>query len=69
MISLILFPHASIHLAKCHLSLHLCSMKIREDFRKYVADRGIAEQYALAKCMEEKSKEVVEAKAKVNQPI
>jgi len=38
---------------------HFCSMKITEDVRKYVAERGIAEE-ALRKGIEEKSKEFVE---------
>jgi len=37
-----------------------CSMKITEDVRKYAAQHGIAEEEALKKGMEEKSKEFVE---------
>ena len=35
-------------------------MKITEDVRKYAAEHGIAEEEALKKGMEEKSKEFVE---------
>ncbi len=44
---------------------HFCSMKISEDVRKYAAEQGIAEEEALAKGMEEKSKEFVENGAEV----
>lgn len=36
---------------------HFCSMKITEDVRAYAAQQGVSEQEALAKGMEEKSKE------------
>jgi len=36
---------------------HFCSMKITEDVRKYAAEQGIAEEEALKKGMEEKSRE------------
>jgi phosphomethylpyrimidine synthase len=39
---------------------HFCSMKITEDVRKYAAEQGIAEEEALKKGMEEKSREFVE---------
>ena len=39
---------------------HFCSMKITEDVRKYVAEQGIAEDWALKKGMEEKSREFTE---------
>jgi phosphomethylpyrimidine synthase len=39
---------------------HFCSMKITEDVRKYAAEQGIAEQEALAKGMQEKSREFAE---------
>ena len=39
---------------------HFCSMKITEDVRKYAAELGIAEEEALKKSMEVKSKEFVE---------
>jgi phosphomethylpyrimidine synthase len=39
---------------------HFCSMKITEDVRKYAAEKGVAEQDALAKGLEEKSKEFAE---------
>jgi phosphomethylpyrimidine synthase len=35
-------------------------MKITEDVRKYAAEQGIAEQEALAKGMQEKSREFAE---------
>jgi phosphomethylpyrimidine synthase len=44
---------------------HFCSMKITEDVRKYAAEQGIAEEAALAKGMEEKSKEFVEKGSEV----
>ena len=44
---------------------HFCSMKITEDVRKYAAEQGIAEEAALQKGMEEKSKEFVEKGAEV----
>ena len=43
---------------------HFCSMKITEDVRKYAAEQGIAEEEALKKGMEEKSKEFVEKGAR-----
>ena len=39
---------------------HFCSMKITEDVRKYAAEQGIAEEEALKKGMEEKSREFAE---------
>jgi len=39
---------------------NFCSMKITEDVRKYAAEQGIAEEEALKKGMEEKSKEFAE---------
>ena len=39
---------------------HFCSMKITEDVRKYAAELGIAEEEAIQRGMEEKSKEFVE---------
>jgi phosphomethylpyrimidine synthase len=42
-----------------------CSMKITEDVRKYAAEQGIAEEEALKRGMEEKSKEFVEKGAEV----
>jgi len=44
---------------------HFCSMKISEDVRKYAAEHGIAEDEALKKGMEEKSKEFVEKGAEL----
>jgi phosphomethylpyrimidine synthase len=44
---------------------HFCSMKITEDVRKYAAELGIAEEEALKKGMEAKSKEFVEKGAEV----
>ncbi len=43
---------------------HFCSMKITEDVRKYAAEQGIAEEEALKKGMEEKSKEFTEKGAR-----
>jgi phosphomethylpyrimidine synthase len=39
---------------------HFCSMKITEDVRKYAADLKISEDEALAKGLEEKSREFAE---------
>jgi phosphomethylpyrimidine synthase len=36
---------------------HFCSMKITEDVRKYAAEKGVAEQEAIAKGLAEKSQE------------
>ena len=47
---------------------HFCSMKISEDVRQYAAEQGIAEEEALAKGMEEKSKEFAEAGSEVYVP-
>jgi phosphomethylpyrimidine synthase len=44
---------------------HFCSMKITEDVRKYAAEQGIAEEEALKRGMESKSKEFVEKGAEV----
>jgi phosphomethylpyrimidine synthase len=44
---------------------HFCSMKITEDVRKYAEEQGLAEEEALKKGMEEKSKEFVEKGAEV----
>jgi phosphomethylpyrimidine synthase len=44
---------------------HFCSMKITEDVRKYAAEQGIAEEEALKKGMEAKSKEFVEKGSEV----
>jgi phosphomethylpyrimidine synthase len=44
---------------------HFCSMKITEDVRKYALEQGLAEEEALAKGMEEKSKEFLDAGAQV----
>ena len=46
---------------------HFCSMKISEDVRQYAAQQGLAEEDALAKGMEEKSKEFMEKGAEVYQ--
>jgi phosphomethylpyrimidine synthase len=44
---------------------HFCSMKITEDVRTYAAEQGIAEEEAIKKGMEAKSKEFVEKGAEV----
>jgi phosphomethylpyrimidine synthase len=44
---------------------HFCSMKITEDVRKYAAEQGIAEEEALKKGMEEKSREFTEKGAEI----
>ncbi len=44
---------------------HFCSMKITEDVRKYAAEQGIAEEEALKKGMEEKSREFTEKGAEL----
>jgi len=40
-------------------------MKITEDARKYAAEQGIAEDEALKRCMEEKSREFTEKSSKL----
>jgi hypothetical protein len=52
-------------MAKTTRIAHSCPMKIAEDVRKYAAEQGIAEEEALKKGMEEKSKEFVEKGAEV----
>jgi phosphomethylpyrimidine synthase len=44
---------------------HFCSMKITEDVRKYAAEQGIADEEALKRGMEAKSKEFVQNGAEV----
>ncbi len=44
---------------------HFCSMRITEDVRKYAAEQGIAEQEAIKKGLEEKSKEFVKQGAEL----
>jgi phosphomethylpyrimidine synthase len=44
---------------------HFCSMKITEDVRKYAAEQGIAEEEALKKGMEDKSRQFVEKGAEL----
>ncbi len=39
---------------------HLCTMKITEDVRKYVAEQGSSDRAALKQGMEEKSREFTE---------
>ena len=46
---------------------HFCSMKISEDVRQYAAEQGIAEEEALQKGMQMKSKEFVEMGAELYQ--
>lgn len=47
---------------------HFRSLKINEDVRQYAAEQGIAEEEAIAKGMEQKSKEFVERRAEVYTP-
>ena len=56
------------HLANTQPQTESSSMNITEDVRKYAAEQAISEEEALAKGMEEKSKEFVEAGAEVYQP-
>jgi phosphomethylpyrimidine synthase len=44
---------------------HFCSMKITEDVRKYAAEQGVAEEDALKKGMDEKSREFVKKGAEI----
>jgi len=44
---------------------HFCSMRITEDVRKYAAEQGIADEEALKKGLEEKSKEFIAGGAEV----
>ena len=56
---------AGFVMAKTTRSAHSCSMKTTEGVRKYAAEQGIAEEEALKRGMEEKSKEFVEKGAEV----
>jgi len=47
-------------MAKTTRIAHSCAMKIAEDVRKYAAEQGVAEEEALKKGMEEKSKKFVD---------
>ncbi len=44
---------------------HFCSMKISQDVREYAAEKGLKEEEALAKGMEEKSKQFLEEGAAI----
>jgi phosphomethylpyrimidine synthase len=44
---------------------HFCSMKITEDVRKYAAEQGITDDDALAKGMQQKSREFGEVGAEL----
>jgi len=48
---------------------HFCSMKITQDVREYAASQGLKEEEALARGMEEKSREFVEKGAEVYSKI
>ncbi len=48
---------------------HFCSMKISQDVRDYAAEKGLSEQDALKKGMEEKSIEFVKKGAEVYQKV
>jgi hypothetical protein len=56
---------AGFDMAKTTRIAHSCPMKIAEDVHKYDAEPGIAEEEALKKGMEEKSKELVQKGAEV----
>ena len=47
---------------------HFCSMKITEDVRRYAAEKGIAEEAAIASGLAEKSREFVQSGAQVYPP-
>jgi phosphomethylpyrimidine synthase len=47
---------------------HFCAMKITEDVRKYAAEKGLAEEQALAAGLEEKAREFVEKGAEIYSP-
>jgi phosphomethylpyrimidine synthase len=47
---------------------HFCSMKITEDVRRYAAEKGLAEEQALATGLEEKAREFVAKGAEVYSP-
>jgi phosphomethylpyrimidine synthase len=51
---------AGFAMAKTTRIAHSCPMKIAEDVRIYAAEQGIAEEEALKKGMEAKSKEFLE---------
>ena len=48
---------------------HFCSMKITEDVRQYAAEKGLAEDVALAEGLTEKSRQFVEQGAEVYTPV
>ena len=48
---------------------HFCSMKITQDVRNYAAEKGLAEQEALQKGMEEKSKQFLDEGAAIYHQI
>jgi phosphomethylpyrimidine synthase len=48
---------------------HFCSMKISQDVREYAAEKGIAEQEALAKGMDEKSQQFLEEGAAIYREV
>ena len=47
---------------------HFCAMKITEDVRKYAAEKGLADEQALAAGLEEKAREFVAKGAEVYSP-
>jgi phosphomethylpyrimidine synthase len=51
---------AGFDMAKTTRIAHPCPMRIAEDVRKYAAEQGIADEEALKKGMEEKSREFTE---------
>jgi phosphomethylpyrimidine synthase len=48
---------------------HFCSMKISQDVRDYAKKKGVTDQEALQKGMEEKSIEFVKKGSKVYQKV
>ena len=50
-------PHAKTAHFCSMCGPHFCSMKVTEDVRKYAAEQGIAEEEAVKKGMQEKSRE------------
>jgi phosphomethylpyrimidine synthase len=48
---------------------HFCSMKISQDVRDYAAEKGVSEQEALTKGMQEKAIEFVKKGSEVYQKV
>ncbi len=68
MISLIPSPTLPLHRAKGHPGTRYRDNALSKDVRQYPAEKGIAEEEALARGMEEKSNESADAGSEVYVP-